>query len=196
MELLYQIHRGLSRDILDRLSGIQDDETILRVSLCLTERGSRRILPSADIARTFGSVLHRLAKERPINLLFPYDVQQVESDLRNLKVPVRKENGNLWVEIAPPHIPMLVKVLEAGAFTTFYGRVDGELGKQSIGIGKESGPGLLFRRVGQHYFLAVFSLYDEGLELVSKQLPSEVVINTVQAVSAEEGIQVCCISGE
>jgi hypothetical protein len=196
MELLYQIRRGFNPNILDRLSGIQDDATIVTVSLCLTEKSSKRLLPSVDLARVFGLILHKLAKERPINLLFPYDDRKVQRNLKKINVQVGKEKRNLWVEIAPPHIPTLVKVLEAGAFTTFYGCVDGELGKQITGRDEENGPDLLFKRAGQSYFLTAFSLFDEGLEIISKYLSAESVINTVQTVAAEEGIQVCCTSAD
>lgn len=192
MELHCRIHHGLTPGLLDRLVGVQAHESIWTADLCLTKPDSRHLVPTRDLVRVFGSIVHRLAEVRSIWVLFPYDVGQVKRKLGALNIESRKERGTLAVEIASPHLPLLTQVLEAGASTTFYSLVEKEAGSPPPWTPPLTDLKLLFKDFGQAYFLGVFSLYDESMELLSKFLPAEFIINAVREVGTEEGVQVFC----
>jgi len=192
MELHCRIHRGLRPDLLDRLQGLEPDETIQTASLCLTASGSRQVVAARDLARVFGSIVHRLAESRPVRLLFPRDVRTIKRKLHQLGVETKEGRKSVWVEVTYPHLPLLAEVLEAGAFTAFYASVGGEEAVRSLQTIRWSEATLLLRKLGDHYFVAVFALYDESVELLSKFVPAEFVINAVREVGAEAGIKVFC----
>lgn len=192
MQLHCRIHHGLKPGLLDRLVGVEADESIWTADLCLTKPDSRQLVPTRDLVRVFGSIVHRLAEVRSIWVLFPYDVGQVKKKLGALNIESRKERGGLAVEIASPHLPLLTRVLEAGESTTFYSLVEKEAGSPSPRIPPRTDLKLLFKNLGQAYFLGVFSLYDESMELLSKFLPAELIISAVREVGTEEGVQVFC----
>ena len=192
MELHCRIHRGLQPDLLNRLQGLEPDETIQTASLCLTASRSRQVVAPRDLARVFGAIVHTLAESRPVRLLFPGDVKTIKRKLRQLNVETKEGRKSVWVELTYPHLPLLADVLEAAAFTTFYASVGGEEAVRSLQTVRGSEAALLLRKLGDHYFIAVFALYDESIELLSKFIPAEFVINAARETGAEAGIKVFC----
>jgi hypothetical protein len=168
---------------LDRLSGLKPDDAVWTVRLCLVNRGLSKAVGNEDLARIFGSVLGRLAGERHINLLFPYDVTEVAIKLRRLNIEGNKENGALLIELTAPQFPMLLHVLEQAAFTTFYAFTN-EMRPPP------RNPSLLFENLDAICFAAVFTLYDDAIEVLSKAVKAEEIIDVVRDVAAGLGIPV------
>lgn len=172
--------------LLDRLSGLKPDDAVWTVRLCIDRNGGRsKTAANEDLARIFASVLGRLAAQRPINLLFPYDVIEVARKLRTLNIEGRKENGALLIELAVTQFPMLSQILEQAAFTTFYGYAN-----QMRPVPTK--PSLLFENLDGVFFAAVFMLYDDSMELLSKAVKGEEIIDVVRDVAEGLGIRVCC----
>jgi hypothetical protein len=184
MELLCRIDKGLKPNILDKLLGLREPEEMIQtVSFWLTEPTSKKLLPLKVSARVFGMIIHRLSEGHTIRFLFPYDVGQVKNRLSDLRVAAKKESGWLWLEITPLELPKLMQVLEAASFTTFYAQVNGE----KVIPPKPTG---LFDALKQTYFLVVFTLYDDSIEILSSVVPPDVIINCAREVGIKEGVQV------
>ena len=193
MQLQYYIRRGFNPDLFEKLSGLRRDETVLTAGLCLTTKASQQSVSSRTLAELFGALLDSLAEQRPIQLVFSHDVRQAEQKLEVLNLSSRKDRGSIRIEVALPHLPKLSRILEAGAFTTFYGYVDAGTTIPNESSVKETMPGALFKSLDKYYFVCVFSLYDESMELISKALSEELVINALQSVGALKGISISSV---
>lgn len=183
MKLHIKTRQGLRPDVLEKLSGSKAaDEAAWVTALCLTEHSSRELLPNQELARVFALVIHKLARGRAINFLFWSDKAQVKRNLQNLDVRKTEDAKALLVEIPSQELLTLRKLLEAGAFTTFYGWIDG--------IVTPDKPTSLFESLGTIDFVAVFSLYDETIEILSRLVPNDFLIPAIRNVGVETGIEV------
>lgn len=194
MELYCNIQQRLEPDLLDRLSRLFDADPRTRTAqICLTDPGSRRQVPTLDLARIFATIVTNLAEGRGIELLFENDLRQVEKKLRSLRMKGKKEgHRSLWIELPSPSLFELTESLRLCAFTTFYGWVP----SGGLGGARSMPEGASFRLAVRHleeaYFLSVFTLYNESLELLTKAIPSEFIISAVREVGAAEGLRVIC----
>jgi len=194
MELYCKIRQGLEPDLLDRLSRLfEADPAIRTAQICLTDPRSRRQVPTSDLARIFATIVSNLAEGRGIALLFENDLREVEKKLRSLRMEGKREgHRSLWVELPPPNLEGLSETLRLCAFTTFYGWVSSIdlAGDRSLPKGASFRQAV--RNLDEAYFLSVFTLYDESMELLSKAIPSEFIISAVREVGAAEGLRVMC----
>jgi hypothetical protein len=184
VELYVKTSQGLRPDFLDRLSGLSvEDETVWATALCLTEHDSQKVLPNSSLARVFARVMHKLAKGRAINFFFSSDLGEINRNFRDLGIKTNSRKKNLFVEVRAEDISLMERVLEAAAFTTFYGWIDGtEIMPEQTSF--------LFENLGTIELVAVFSLYDETVEIVSKLVPVDFVLQSVREVALEAGIEV------
>lgn len=167
-------------DLLDRLSGLNADLTVCSVRLCLTDSGSPKNVTNDDLARVFGQVLLKLAGQHCINLLFPYDVGEISRKLESLNIEWTREGRALIIRISASQFPILFEILRTAAFTTFYAWPNGI---KPI----PSDPSLLLGNLDAIPFAAVFTLYDDSLELMSKLVPAEEILKAVRGVGADAG---------
>lgn len=183
MELHCQIERGLKPKLAERLFATKADPTVLRASICLLNDGGKREMPSRDVARVFTALVHKLAGGRTITLVFDDHPARVKRVLGALSIQATRAGRSLWVDLSPVDLALLVRVLEEVTFATFCAAVNGE---------KFSRESDILRSLDQIYFAVIFEMYDDSMELLSKFVPAELVLNAVREVGAEEGIRVCC----
>lgn len=184
MEIHCEIQQGLKPGLLDRFTGLNvSDETVWTMKIFLTDPASRELLASRELARVFGSIIQKIAGARSACFFFPYDLGEVKTKLQNHNIELTKGKGGGLVKIPSQNLSSLVEVLETSAFTTFYAWVGGQ---DTI----PDKPELLFENLDVNDLVVVLSLYDESVELLSKLVPVEVVVNIIHEVGAEIGIQV------
>ena len=134
-------------------------------------------------ARIFWRIIYKLADGRTIRLLFPYDVGVIKKKLSSLGVTAKKEGRWLWLDVDQLELSKLMEVLEEASFTTFYAQVDG------VKVVSQK-PVDLINSLKQQYFLVVFTLYDESMEILSLLLPSDSIMNIIRQVGLEENVKV------
>lgn len=183
MEIRYEITNGLSPGLLDSLSGVKRDETVSCIHLLLTRPGSSRMVANAELGRVFGLLIDRLAEGSKVNLLFPYDLTELDRRLDAIGVTRKREKGGIVVKLSSSEQPLLIRVLEATAFTTFYGWVNG------IDEVPEK-PAELFASLEKVRFVGVFCLFDESMELLSKLVPPEDIMSAIGEVARDASITV------
>lgn len=183
MELLYRVHKGLKPNLIDKISGIVESKDASTVNLCLTSPSSKKMVSKKELVRIFGLIIQKLSAGKLVKFLFPYDIKEVKKNLLRFNAKTKEEGSWLWLEIPSPQLSNLVQVLEAASFTTFYAQVDGVKV-----VPKE--PSNLLNSLKQNYFLVVFTLYDESMEILSMHIPSDTIINVSREVGLEEKVKV------
>lgn len=183
MELHCQIERGLKPKRAQRLFASKADPRVLRASICLLNDGGKREVPARDVARVFTALVDKLAGGRTITLVFGDHPARVRRVLGALGIQAAIVGGSLWIDLSPVELALLVRVLEKVTLATFCAAVNGQE------IRRESD---ILRSLDRIYFAVIFEMYDDSMELLSKFVPAELVLNAVREVGAEEGIRVCC----
>lgn len=196
MKLYCKVSRGLGLSWLDRISSklkwlnllfdvAEEDPDVQRINLFLTEPGSKRMLDSQVLAQAFGSMVYRLTEGRSIRLLFPRGNQagSVKRELKKIDVQWSKERKWLRVDAGSIPLPRLIQILEALSFAYFYA----DIGEKENGTRR---PSSLLQDMQNRYFLIVFCLFDENIEILSRFLTSELVLKAAGEVGKEMGFEV------
>jgi hypothetical protein len=110
-------------------------------------------------------------------------VAEVKRNLASAGIRTNEKKNALSAQVPAQEDSTLARLLEAGAFTTFYGWTDGmEL--------TPTQPTVLLENLGAVQFVAVFTIFDETMEVISKLIPIEAVKKSIQAVCDEAHIEV------
>jgi hypothetical protein len=187
MQLRYTIHHGFEPQRLEKLSGLRADEAVEAVRVCLTAPNLHRVIPAEDLARVFSRIVQALAGERVVRLFFPYEVSALRRDLKEFAAQLQEEGDALYAEVPPPHLPLLVRLSEKAAYSTFFGCVAADVTNP---MPRWTNPTALLADLRSLQFVVVFTLYDESIELLSARLPVEHIIGAVREAGAVEGVQV------
>ena len=143
---------------------------------------------SNEMESVFCSIIVKLAQEREISFVFPYDMGKVASELQNLNVRASKTKGWLVVEAPSWDLPLISGISAAASFTTFYAIVDG-VKCQSDKLAD------MFNKLGSYYFMVVFTHYDESIEILSRYIDNKTIEQVVIAVGTEKDVRTVIESG-
>jgi len=143
------------------------------------------MLNNKILAEVFTSLVTELADHRHIRLLFPRQNEEgaIKRALRKANIEYEKEGDWFLTDVGTRDATILKQILEAISFTEFYAQIDGHgpLPKKVSG---------LLDALENHYFVCLFSLYDESMEIFSKFLKEEEVLEAARQMGREKGFQV------
>lgn len=168
---------------LTRLLRLADDAAATHmVELLLTDPESRTLLDSNVLAQVFGSIVKKLAENRPIRIFFPrWHRAEIKRKLKKLQLQMSEENRLLWTDASSQKPRHLTQILEATSFSDSYA----DVGSNALFPDLDS----LFERIKERYFVARFHLYDEHMRIFSEFVSVETVKKAAGEVGEETGWQ-------
>jgi hypothetical protein len=183
MRLYCKTIKPSSSNWLPRVLRLADDSAATHmVELLLTEPESHDMLDSDVLGQVFGSIVDRLAEDRPIRILFPQrHSAEIKRSLKKMQLQLTEEKGLLWMDVGSQDPQLLIQILEATSFSDSYAEVGSDALSQDLDP--------LFEHMEDRYFVASFHLFDEHMRIFSEFVSVEAVKKAAREFGEETGLE-------